>query len=94
VYVTGIGWEPGKDVQLVFQEVFQVHSDEWVTVILDELGNITDSGFGIQLHYIGMRFFIIAIALDSPRRVQAIHGFESVCGVSSATGRQSRTEAG
>jgi hypothetical protein len=68
--ITGSGWEPGEEVELVFQEDPAVHPDYTMTLTADGDGNISDDTWAPEQHDANVRFYLMATGVTSQRRAQ------------------------
>jgi hypothetical protein len=65
VIVTGSGWQPNENVELLFEEYPVVHAPEIISVTADGSGNIYNGDYLIEPHDLGQSFTLTATGLSS-----------------------------
>jgi hypothetical protein len=65
VTVTGEGWAPGESVELVFNEAPAQHEPEIFYATADASGNIFNDEKPLELHDLGVRYYLVATGADS-----------------------------
>jgi hypothetical protein len=68
--ITGTGWKPGEQVQLLFQEDPAIHDDYVLTVTADAQGKIRHDTWSPEEHDLGVQFYLTATGDQSGRRAQ------------------------
>jgi hypothetical protein len=72
--ITGAGWEPNEEVELVFQEDPAVHPDYVLTVTTDAEGNFTYDQWAPEPHDVGVRFYLMATGSRSRAQISFTDG--------------------
>ena len=62
--ITGSGWQPGEEVELVFQEDPAVHPDYTLTLTADGDGELSYDEWAPEEHDLNVRFYLMATGVD------------------------------